>query len=243
MLQQKPLPEAKQHHTEGWKDSLQRESSLQSISSKGKMAPASALLKSSFCPLQANICTSNERGPAQELGFPFPAGLIRHPQTDSALMVPEKLDHMALMQMSLSQTGWKCSFPVFLLFTPLNHWQSFLPFPALLPVKGRKVVPGTANYHSGFPHWPHLGLREGGVTYPSAQQETAHQLQEHWGCSMDLAWQRLQEGTQLLLLCLLRTLKKKKNKSQHHTPAPHRPSGHVDETAPTCNPTGDNHTN
>lgn len=111
------------------------------------------------------------------------------------------------------------------------------PLPSPTPsIKGRKVVPGTANYHSGFPHWPHLGLREGGVTYPSAQQETAHQLQEHWGCSMDLAWQRLQEGTQLLLLCLLRTLKKKKNRSQHHTPAPHRPSGHVDETCTNMQP-------
>lgn len=84
-------------------------------------------------------------------------------------------------------------------------------------------MPSTANYHFGFLHWPHLGPREGDVTCPSAQQEMGRQLQEHWGCSMDLAWQRLQEGTQLLLLCLLHTLKKKKNKSQHHTPAPPDP--------------------
>lgn len=221
-MQQKLLPESKQCPTEGWKDSLQRESSLWGIHSKGKMTPVSALLKSSssFCPLRANICSSNERGPVHELGLPFPADLIRHPQTDSVLVALEKLDYVALMQMSLSETGLKCSFPVFLLFTPLDQWQSFLPFPALLPVRGLNVVPGTANYHFGFLHWPHLGLREGGVTYPSAQQETGRQLQEHWGCSMDLAWQRLQEGTQLLLLCLLYTLKKKKNKSHHHTPAP-----------------------
>lgn len=118
----KLLPESKQCPTEGWKDSLQRESSLQGISSKGKMAPASALLKpsSSFCPLQANICSSNERGPVQELGLPFPADLIRHPQTDSVLMALEKLGHVALVQVSLSETGLKCSFPVFLLFTPLD---------------------------------------------------------------------------------------------------------------------------
>lgn len=123
MLQQKLLPEAKQCPTEGWKDSLQRESSLQGISSKGKMAPASAPLKSSlpFCPLQVNICSSNERGPVEELGLRFPADLIRHPQTDSLLMALEKLDHVALMQTSLSETGLKCSFPVFLFFTPLNQ--------------------------------------------------------------------------------------------------------------------------
>lgn len=185
------------------------------------MVPASAPLKSSsFCPLQVNICSSNERGPVQELGLPFPADLIRHPQTDSVLMTLEKLDHVALMQMSLSGTGLKRSFPVFLLFTPLHQCQLFLPFPAPLPVKGPNVVPGTGNYHSGSLRWPHSGLREGGVIYPSAQQEKGHQLQEHWGCSMDLAWQRLQEDTQLLLLCLLHTLKNKKNRSQHHPPAP-----------------------
>lgn len=87
------------------------------------MAPASAPLKSSlpFCPLQVNICSSNERGPVEELGLPFPADLIRHPQIDSVLMALEKLDHVALMQMSLSETGLKCGFPVFLFFTPLNQ--------------------------------------------------------------------------------------------------------------------------
>lgn len=154
------------------------------------MAPASALLKSSssFRSLQVNVCSSNERGPVQKPGLLFPADLIKHPQTDSVLMALEKLDHVALMHMSSSETGLKCRFPLLLLFTPLDHWQSFLPFPALLPVRGLNVVPGTANYHFGFLHWPRLGLREGGETYPSAQQETGHQLQEHWGCNMDLAW-------------------------------------------------------
>lgn len=87
------------------------------------MAPASALLKSSsfYCPLQMNVCSSNERGPVEELDFPFSADLIRHPQTDSMLMALEKLDHVALMQTSLSETGLKCSFPMFLLFTPLDQ--------------------------------------------------------------------------------------------------------------------------
>lgn len=91
-------------------------------------------------------------------------------------------------------------------------------------------MPGTANYHFGFLRWSHLGLREGGATYPSAQQETGHQLQERWGCSMDLAWKRLQEGTQLLLPCLLRTLKKKKRTAVSITPASHRPTQHMAET-------------
>lgn len=124
------------------------------------------------------------------------------------------------MQMSLWQPGLKCSFSVFLLFTPLYQWQSFLPFPAPLPVRGLNVMPCTANYHFGFLHWCHLGLREEGATYPSAQQEMGHQSQEQWGCSMHLAWKRLEEGTQLLLLCLLHTLKKKKKSSQHHAGLP-----------------------
>lgn len=148
------------------------------------------------------------------------------------------------MQISLSEPGLKYSFSVFLLFIPLYQWQPFLPFPALFPVRGLNVVPGTANYHFGFLRWSHLGLREGGATYPSAQQETGHQLQEHWGCSMDLAWKRLQEGTRLLLLCLLHTLKK--NSSQHHTSLPqtHTARGqnlHITNTGD--NPAGDNWTN
>lgn len=117
------------------------------------------------------------------------------------------------MQMSLPEPGSKCNFSVFLLFIPLYQLQLFPPFPTQLPVRGLNVVPGTANYHFGFLRWSHLGLREVGATYPSAQQETGHQLQEHWGCSMDLAWRRLQGDTQLLLLYLLHTLKKKKNSS------------------------------
>lgn len=146
--------------------------------------------------------------------------------------------------MSLSETGLKCSFYVFSVHTTLSV-AILPPFPALCPVRGLNAVPGTANYHFGFLHWHHLGLKEGGATYPSAQQETGHQPQEHWGCSMDLAWRRLQEGTQLLLPCLLHTLKKKKNSSQHHTSLPqthtaHGRNLHIINTGD--NPAGDNWT-
>lgn len=63
---------------------------------------------------------------------------------------------------------------------------------------------------------------------------------------MDLAWKRLQEGTQLLLPCLLHTLKKKKNSSQHHTSLPQTHMAHgrnLHITNIGDNPAGDNWTN
>lgn len=147
--------------------------------------------------------------------------------------------------MSLPAPGLKCGLSAFILFIALYQQRLPLPFPALLPGREPNAVLGTANYHFGFLRWCHLGLREVGATYPSAQQETGHQLQEHWGCSMDLAWRRPQEGTRPLLPCLLRTLKKKKNSSQHHASLPqtHMACGrnlHIADVGD--NPAGDNWT-
>lgn len=217
MLQQKLLPEEKQCSTHSSKSSLPRQSSLQGIGSNGKTATASALLQPPSFILFSPASKGLERGPEHEPGLWFSAGLIQYPQTNILLMALEKLAHMALRDANvIVSTRIKMQF---VCVYPVQRCLP-LPFAALLPGRGLNAVLGTANYHFGFLQWCRLGLREVGATCPSAQQEMGHQPQGRWGCSMDLAWKRPQEGTLPLLPCLLRTLKKKKQQSASHQPPP-----------------------
>lgn len=128
------------------------------------MAPASAPLKSSlpFCPLQVNICSSNERGPVEELGLRFPADLIRHPQTDSLLMALEKLDHVALMQMSLSRDWIKMQFPCVSFLHTTQSVTIVSPIPSPTPSKKTECCA----WHCKLPFWlpalASLGAKGGG---------------------------------------------------------------------------------
>lgn len=165
MLHQKLLPEGKQCPTEGRKNSLPRESSSQGISSKGKMATASAPLKSSssFCLPQVNIRSSNEGGPRHELGLPFPADLIRHPQTDTVLMALEKLDPVALRDANvLVRARIKMQF---LCVSSVHTTLSVTivpPFPSPVPSKRTECCA----WHCKLPFWlpplESLGAKGGG---------------------------------------------------------------------------------